>query len=750
MFSSVSAVIRLALAAVVATVLGIFAASEWGALQAERNAVEAEVAAERLVGPQVRLALTLKDLQINVIQVQQWLTDISATRGRDGLDDGFVAAEAQAQDFAKNAAEARRLAGGLGLAELADAVARVEDAFPAYYDAGRAMAKAYIADGADGGNRMMGGFDAAAERLHGALGEVAQINAAALARGGEGLVARLVAAEQSARFANLLVLGFGCLALLVSGVFAVVLTRAVARPLAAATAAARRLAAGDADSPIAIGARLRELRELDEGLNTFRAAAEVQLAASKAIENSLTPMMVVDAAGRAMVANPAFAKLWNGIDPAVRGGLAAGQGKVAELDFRPLVAAARKAEGVGAVRAKTGGRSAIELKVGARILELRLAYLPGDAGVVLEMEDVTGIRGLETDFLTAIEKVKAGEFDAKVQAVDDMGFTSTAARGFNTLCEAVARFISELSHALDAMAEGDLTARIPGGFAGRFAEAGDGFNRSISKLRDTVQEVASASEEVSLEARPISEGARDLASRTETEAAALEQMSATIAEFGGALKGAAARASEAEGLTDAASSGAALGAATVAETVTAVTRIEESSNNIRDIVNVIDGIAFQTNLLALNAAVEAARAGEAGKGFAVVASEVRQLAQRSADAAEEVRKLIEESSAHVGDGVRLVHRTGETLVELEGAVRSVAGTVGEISRSMRDQLDSVAQMAEAMQGLDSATQRNAALADQSASSADRLTQRAERLGALVSAFNLSGGDRGRAAVVAAE
>ncbi len=92
----------------------------------------------------------------------------------------------------------------------------------------------------------------------------------------------------------------------------------------------------------------------------------------------------------------------------------------------------------------------------------------------------------------------------------------------------------------------------------------------------------------------------------------------------------------------------------VGEATSAMSRIEQASNEITQIINVIDEIAFQTNLLALNAGVEAARAGEAGKGFAVVAQEVRELAQRSATAAKDIKTLITKSSHEVQTGVQLV------------------------------------------------------------------------------------------------
>jgi methyl-accepting chemotaxis protein len=115
--------------------------------------------------------------------------------------------------------------------------------------------------------------------------------------------------------------------------------------------------------------------------------------------------------------------------------------------------------------------------------------------------------------------------------------------------------------------------------------------------------------------------------------------------------------------------------------VDAMAAIEQSAQEISQIINVIDGIAFQTNLLALNAGVEAARAGDAGKGFAVVANEVRALAQRSAEAAKDIKELITTSSEQVSGGVALVGQTGALLEKIVGRVGEINELIGGIAQS---------------------------------------------------------------------
>jgi len=170
--------------------------------------------------------------------------------------------------------------------------------------------------------------------------------------------------------------------------------------------------------------------------------------------------------------------------------------------------------------------------------------------------------------------------------------------------------------------------------------------------------------------------------------------------------------------------------------------IEQSSQEIAQIVEVIDGIAFQTNLLALKAGVEAARAGDAGKGFAVVANEVRALAQRSADAAKDIRALISTSSDQVGAGFELVGETGAKLREIVSQVGEINGLVEEIASSAERQASHLQQVNASVGERDRMTQQNAAMVEQSTAAARALGEEADCMIELVSAFRtreLAGG-----------
>jgi len=166
----------------------------------------------------------------------------------------------------------------------------------------------------------------------------------------------------------------------------------------------------------------------------------------------------------------------------------------------------------------------------------------------------------------------------------------------------------------------------------------------------------------------------------------------------------------------------------------AMDAIKCSSDNIANIIKIIDQIAFQTNILALNAAVEAARAGEAGLGFAVVADEVRSLAQRSAQAAHETADKIQDCVTRSQHGVEISAKVAASLHEIVEKARAVDELLGQIASASVEQSQGIAQVNTAVSQLDSVTQANAGSAEENAGAAENLNTQATALKADVGAL----------------
>ena len=287
------------------------------------------------------------------------------------------------------------------------------------------------------------------------------------------------------------------------------------------------------------------------------------------------------------------------------------------------------------------------------------------------------------------------------------------------------------------IAQGDLTAQVRVSGNDEIALLLAAQKAMQASLARVVGEVRQNSESVAAASTQISHGANDLSARTEEQAAALEEAASSMDELASTVRQNADSAAQANQLALGASTVARKGGDVVGEVVETMKGINESSKRIVDIIAVIDGIAFQTNILALNAAVEAARAGEQGRGFAVVASEVRSLAQRSAGAAREIKSLIAASVDRVERGSVLVDEAGETMTEIVASIARVTDIMGEISAASSEQSTGVSHIGEAIAHMDTATQQNAALVEESAAAAESLKDQAHQLVDAVAVFKLA-------------
>ena len=302
--------------------------------------------------------------------------------------------------------------------------------------------------------------------------------------------------------------------------------------------------------------------------------------------------------------------------------------------------------------------------------------------------------------------------------------------------------ISELSHGLQRLSQGDLTARVANIDVEELKYLGEVFNDSVGNLANLMVNVSSVSTGVNDTSEEILAVTRDLSHRTETQAATLEQTAAAVEELTSTARSAAENATEVHSVASTTRTAAEGGRNLVTSLTSAMERIENSSDQISQIITVIEGIAFQTNLLALNAGVEAARAGESGRGFAVVASEVRGLAQRSSESAMEIKSLIQTSSENVSEGSDLVSRATTEFNTIFEGVNDISERIQDIAHGMQEQSQTLSEINSSVSQLDEVTQRNAAMVQQTTHAGDRLSSNARQLVEEVSSFQVQGAEAG--------
>ena len=336
----------------------------------------------------------------------------------------------------------------------------------------------------------------------------------------------------------------------------------------------------------------------------------------------------------------------------------------------------------------------------------------------------------------AIERMRA-ESEAIAHRADveaeREGSAAERARAAEEQSEAVRR----LGDGLKTLASGDLTFRLDEGFSDKYGQMKHDFNEATDKLKQTMLAVVSNVEAIESGTHEISSASDDLSRRTEQQAASLEETAAALDEITATVKKAAEGATYARQVVAAAKGDAEKSGVVVGKAVVAMGNIAKSSQQITQIIGVIDEIAFQTNLLALNAGVEAARAGDAGRGFAVVASEVRALAQRSAEAAKEIKALISTSTTQVNEGVALVAETGESLQRILTQVTEINDIVAEIAAGAKEQATGLDEVNTAVNQMDQVTQQNAAMVEETTAASHALTQETAQLSSLIGQFRVA-------------
>ncbi|MBV2206621.1 MAG: HAMP domain-containing protein [Pseudomonas sp.] len=325
--------------------------------------------------------------------------------------------------------------------------------------------------------------------------------------------------------------------------------------------------------------------------------------------------------------------------------------------------------------------------------------------------------------------IQRGDFSQRLahRSADEVGQLSAS-------LDRMAESLQQQVHVAERISQGDLTVDV------RLASDGDqlglALRRMVDNLNELVSQVQLSSALINDKAGEVTRLSHDLSGGATESASAVTEISATINQMASQIRQTSEYAGEANSLSRDSERSARGGNELMATLKGAMQEINQSGQDITNIIRAIEEIATQTNLLALNAAIEAARAGEHGRGFAVVADEVRQLAARSAEAAQHSTRLIQESNARTVKGMELTDETAQALEAIVQGAAQVSQLVDEIASASSQQASGIEQVSLAIEQIDQVVHHNSSNSEQSTQAAQELTQQAEQMIVQVGRFTV--------------
>lgn len=321
--------------------------------------------------------------------------------------------------------------------------------------------------------------------------------------------------------------------------------------------------------------------------------------------------------------------------------------------------------------------------------------------------------------------------DTQDELADMVTVTTNMAASLQFIIHDVAQVLHQMASANFAVVSKDRSK-----YVGEFEGILTAMKLLKKQMAETLRSVGEASNQVSAGANNLSMASQSLAEGAADQAGAIEEMQATITTISDDIRVTAKNAEESYTQARTYADEAERSRREMKAMMGAMSRINEASQQVGNIISEIEAIASQTNLLSLNASIEAARAGEGGRGFAVVADQIRQLAEQSAKSASETRSLIETSLSSIADGNKTVDVVNVSIDKVVEGIELIAGSSGTISEMANNQAEAMKQAEQGVNQISEVVQSNSATAQETSATSEELSAQSTTLDSLISRFQL--------------
>ena len=332
-----------------------------------------------------------------------------------------------------------------------------------------------------------------------------------------------------------------------------------------------------------------------------------------------------------------------------------------------------------------------------------------------------------------------GDLSTDFPVVDSQDEIKDMTETATEMAASLKSIIYDCNYILGEMSKGNygITSKAKEKYVGEYSGLIDAMRNLRDLMIETLQQISDASEQVNAGSNNLAQAAQALAEGSTDQSAAVQELQATIANITSGVEKSSAKTEDSYQEANKYATEADQSRVEMEAMMTAMSRINETSQKIGNIISDIEDIASQTNLLSLNASIEAARAGDAGKGFAVVADQIRKLAEQSTQSAVDTRQLIESSLAEVEEGNKAAQRAADSIESVVDGIKSIAETSQELSQISQEQATAMEQAEQGINQISEVVQSNSATAEETSATSEELSAQATSLNELISRFILS-------------